>query len=94
MRNFLATLALASSIMMAPLAFAGERTMTFAIDHMTCALCPYTVKSAMAAVPGVTKVAVSFEDKTATVTFDDTSTNVDAIALASTNAGYPATLKE
>ncbi|MGH6881247.1 MAG: heavy-metal-associated domain-containing protein [Hypericibacter sp.] len=44
----------------------------------------------MAAVPGVAKVAVSFEAKTATVTFDDARTNPDAIATASMNAGYPA----
>jgi mercuric ion binding protein len=44
----------------------------------------------MAAVRGVAKVAVSFEAKTATVTFDDAKTNPDAIAAASSNAGYPA----
>jgi mercuric ion binding protein len=48
------------------------------------------VKSSMAAVRGVAKVAVSFEAKTATVTFDDAKTNPDAIAAASSNAGYPA----
>jgi len=44
----------------------------------------------MAAVPGVAKVEVSFQAKTATVTFDDTKTNPNAIATASLNAGYPA----
>jgi mercuric ion binding protein len=44
----------------------------------------------MAAVPGVSTVAVSFEAKTATVTFDDAQTTPDAIAAASMNAGYPA----
>ncbi len=44
----------------------------------------------MAAVPGVAKVAVSLEAKTATVIFDDAKTNPDAIATASMNAGYPA----
>jgi len=48
------------------------------------------VKTSMAAVPGVSTVAVSFEAKTATVTFDDAKTNPDAIATASMNAGYPA----
>jgi len=38
----------------------------------------------------VTKVAVSFEAQTATVTFDDAKTNPDAIAAASMDAGYPA----
>jgi mercuric ion binding protein len=73
-----------------PAAFAAERTITFAVDNMTCAACPYIVKNSMAAVPGVAKVIVSFEAKTATVTFDDAKANADAIAAASMNAGYPA----
>ena len=86
----LSVLALVGSLMLAPTAWAGERTVTFAVDNMTCASCPYIVKESMAAVPGVGKVVVSFQAKTATVTFDDTKTNLDAIATASLNAGYPA----
>ena len=44
----------------------------------------------MAAVPGVANVTVSFESKTATVTFDDAKTNPGAIAAASSSAGFPA----
>lgn len=90
MKNYLSTLALIGSVIAAPAAWAGERTVTFVIDNMTCASCPYIVKTSMAAVAGVTKVAVSFKAKTATVTFDDAKTNADAIAAASMNAGYPA----
>lgn len=77
-------------LILAPVAWAGERTVTFAVDNMTCASCPFIVKTTMAAVPGVANVTVSFEAKTASVTFDDTKTNPDAIAAASMNAGYPA----
>lgn len=90
MKKSLSAFALIASVMTAPAAFAGERTVTFAIDNMTCASCPYIVKTSMAVVTGVAKVAVSFEAKTATVTFDDAKTNPDAIAAASMNAGYPA----
>lgn len=90
MKTYLSALALIASVMTAPAAFAAERTITFAVDNMTCASCPYIVKTSMAAVPGVTKVAVSFEAKIATVTFDDAKTSADAIAAASMNAGYPA----
>jgi len=90
MKKSLSAFALIGSMMVAPAAWAGERTITFAVDNMTCASCPYIVKNSMAAVPGVAKVAVSFEAKTATVTFDDTKTSPDAIAAASMNAGYPA----
>jgi mercuric ion binding protein len=90
MKKSLHALALIASVTAAPAAFAAERTVTFAVDNMTCASCPYIVKTSMAAVPGVTTVAVSFEAKSATVTFDDAKTNADAIAAASMNAGYPA----
>ena len=71
MKKSLSALALIMSVMTAPAVFATERTVTFAIDNMTCASCPYIVKTSMAAVPGVSTVAVSFEAKTATVTFDE-----------------------
>ena len=90
MKKSLSALALIMSVMTAPAVFATERTVTFAIDNMTCASCPYIVKTSMAAVPGVANVTVSFEAKTATVTFDDAKTSTDAIAAASMNAGYPA----
>ena len=43
--------------------------------------------------PGVTKVAVSYKDKTAIVTFDDAKTGVNALTTATTNAGYPSVPK-
>jgi mercuric ion binding protein len=94
MKKSLSVFALIAAVMTASTAFAGERTITFAVDNMTCASCPYIVKNSMAAVPGVEKVAVSFQAKTATVTFDDARTNADTIAAASMNAGYPAHLRQ
>ena len=35
---------------------AAEQTVTFAVDNMTCALCPLTVKTAMSGVNGVQSV--------------------------------------
>lgn len=68
----------------------NTRTATFDVENMTCALCPITVRKAMAAVPGVSKVEVDFESKTATVAFDPAAASSADIAAASTNAGYPA----
>lgn len=68
----------------------ATQTTTFAIDNMTCALCPVTVRKAMEGVKGVKSVTVDFDAKTATVVFDPSLTNLDAIAAASTDAGYPA----
>jgi mercuric ion binding protein len=90
MNKYLSALPLIVSMMAAPAAFAGEHTVTFAVGNMYCASCPYIVKSSMAAVPGVAKVAVSFQAKTATVIFDDAKTNPEAIAAASMKSGYPA----
>lgn len=74
-------------------AFAADRTITLAVQNMYCAACPHTVKSSLQAVPGVKAVSVSFQDKTAIVTFDDAKTNVKALTTATTNAGYPSSPK-
>lgn len=69
------------------------RAAKFLIAKMTCATCPITVKTAISRVAGVKSVDVNFEAKTATVVFDPKKTNLKQIAAASTNAGFPATLK-
>jgi periplasmic mercuric ion binding protein len=85
--------ALALGLAASSAAFAAERTVTLAVHNMYCAACPYTVKSSLQAVPGVKAVSVSFENKTAVVTFDDAKTNVKALTTATTNAGYPSAPK-
>lgn len=71
----------------------AAETATFTVENMTCALCPVTVKKAMAGVNGVNSVTVDFEAKTATVVFDPSVTSAESIAAASTGAGYPAAPK-
>ncbi len=88
-----ATAAAPSSAHAAVVQPATAKTETFAVENMTCALCPVTVRKAMAGVRGVRSVAVHFDTKLATVIFDPSKTTADAIAAASTNAGYPAMLK-
>ncbi|MER9506780.1 cation transporter [Mesorhizobium sp. M0579] len=90
MQNLLSAFFVGGITLAAPAAFAAERTVTFSVDNMTCASCPYIVKTSMASVAGVDNVAISLEAMTATVTFDDGKTTAEAIAAASTNAGYPA----
>lgn len=68
----------------------GLRTQVFTVEQMTCATCPITVRTAMAAVTGVSAVVVDFDTKKATVTFDPMVATPQQIADASTNAGYPA----
>ncbi len=71
---------------------AAKRTITLAVENMTCATCPLTVKKALSAVPGVSKVEVSLEKQNAVVIFDDAKTTIEALAEASTNVGFPAKL--
>ncbi len=70
-------------------ALAAERTVTLAVDKMTCVTCPYIVKQALTRVAGVTRAEVSFEDRRALVTFDDTKANVAALTKATADAGFP-----
>jgi mercuric ion binding protein len=79
----------AALLLSAGTAFAAEKTVTLKVDNMTCASCPVIVKGSLAKVDGVSAAKVSFEKKTATVTFDDAKTNVAALVAATTNAGYP-----
>ena len=72
---------------------AASQTATFAIENMTCALCPVTVRKAMESVRGVVSVSIDFEAKAATVVFDPAVTRAEAISAAATNAGYPASVR-
>lgn len=64
---------------------------TFAIENMTCAACPITVKRAMSRIEGVSHIAVDFKAKTATAEFNPNQTTREEIAKASTDVGFPAT---
>ncbi len=70
-----------------------QQNATFSIAHMTCKMCIITVRKAMENVDGVIKAKVDYKNKVAQVIFDNSKTSVKEIALASTNAGYPATLR-
>lgn len=98
MRKILPFFALLSLIAMAnPLMTtqAGEtKTVTLAVKNMTCALCPLTVRKSLEKVDGVIKANADYDTKTATVTFDPGKTDVAALTRATTNAGYPSTVKE
>jgi len=69
---------------------AAEQTQSFAIENMTCATCPITVRKAMERVDGVQSVKVDYDTKTAVVVFDPAITTAKAIGDASTGVGYPA----
>lgn len=70
------------------------KTVTLAVQNMTCELCPITVKKSLENVPGVGTVKVDFAKKTATVTYDAVKTHLDTLTKATTNAGYPSTVQK
>jgi periplasmic mercuric ion binding protein len=93
MNKFMTSAAFALCLLASSAAFTAEQTVALAVQNMYCAACPHTVKASLEAVPGVAKVAVSYQDKTAIVTFDDSKTDVKTLTDATTSAGYPSAPK-
>lgn len=72
---------------------AAEKKVVLEVKNMTCATCPITVKLSLKDVDGVKDVDISFADKTASVTFDDAVTNNLELTEATTDAGYPSSVR-
>jgi mercuric ion binding protein len=71
---------------------AALRTVTLAVENMTCGTCPIVVRKALERVSGVTATAIDFDKKTATVTFDPDKTTSAKLIEATTQAGFPSKL--
>ncbi len=93
MSNLLARTIFAVGIVTSSGAFAADKTITLSVKNMDCAACPSIVKGSLEAVPGVTKVGVSYKERTATVVYDDTKADVNQLTSATTNVGYPSAPK-
>jgi periplasmic mercuric ion binding protein len=91
--RLLTTLLIGLGLLSSSPAVAAERTIILSVQNMYCADCPFVVKKSLEAVPGVARVTVSYKDKTATVTCDDSRADLKALTGATTNAGYPSTPK-
>ena len=89
-------LLLSAALALFPLAaLAGiPQTVTLDVKNMTCALCPITVRKALEKVPGVADAKVDFDRKTATVTFDPDKADAATLIKATTEAGYPSSMKQ
>ena len=71
----------------------GDQTVTFDVEKMTCATCPIAVRKAMQRVDGVKEVSVDLDTKTAIVTFDSSITTAMEIGGASTDVGFPTSVR-
>lgn len=93
MTKFTTSLVLGLLIVSSGAAMAEQRTVTLAVENMYCEACPYIVKKTIEKVSGVSKVTVSFKEKTAVVVFDDARTQVNDLTNAATKAGFPSVPK-
>jgi len=95
-RPIVATAALVVALSPLP-ARAAEKTVVLDVENATCELCAPIIKKSLSQVSGVKTVqiaeATANSVAVATVTFDDASADVAKLIAASTNAGYPAHLR-
>ena len=73
---------------------ATPRTAVLDVQNMSCNLCPVTVKKSLQKVPGVSQARIDSDNKTAIVSFDAEKTGTAALIRATTDAGYPSTLRK
>lgn len=71
-----------------------QKRVVLDVENMTCAVCPLTVKKALGKVPGVTRVAVDYRHMTATVDYDSGKATAADLITATTNAGYPSSVRK
>lgn len=93
MKVFLAAITTLSLVIGMATASEADETVSFDVEKMTCATCPIAVRKAMQRVDGVKEVEVSLENKSAVVTFDSNMTTAEEIGQASTDVGFPATIR-
>ena len=74
--------------------FAAEQFVTLSIPSMDCPVCPITIKKSLQKVSGVKSVDVSYQNKTAIVSFDNQLTDTDKLLKATENVGYPSVLEK
>lgn len=71
-----------------------QETVTLDVPGMFCPTCPFTVRKSLENIDGVSEVKTSSETKTAIVTYEPSKVNVDALIKATTDVGYPSTVRK
>jgi periplasmic mercuric ion binding protein len=93
MKKLVAYAAFLAVVVASPAAMAADRTITLSLKNVDCAAYPSIVKASLQAVRGVARVAVSYKDRTAIITYDDAKADVNQLTSATTKAGYPSASK-
>jgi len=66
----------------------ANKTITLAVEGMTCEGCENTVKESVEKLPGIESATASCKEKTAVVSFDSTQSSTADISKAITDVGY------
>lgn len=66
----------------------ANKTITLAVEGMTCEGCESSVKESVEKLPGIASAKASFTEKTAIVSYDSTLTKTEDISKAITDVGY------
>lgn len=69
---------------------ASENTTEISLPTIQCGMCVRTIEKALNKVDGIINIGVNVENKKATVTYDDTKTDLSKIETAISKAGYDA----
>ena len=67
----------------------GDKTIVLNVSSMTCGGCVNHITKTLSAVEGVDDVTVSLETKSASVVYNPTKVQPEALAAAVVKAGYP-----
>lgn len=81
-----------SSVCFASVALAAPQSTQIKIDTMACGPDPHVIKDSLSAIKGVDQVIVSLEQKSVTVSFDNSQTNLDALMAAIATTGHASLL--
>jgi copper chaperone len=58
------------------------------VDGMTCGHCVETINLAVGGLPGVNSVAVHLDNKSVTIDFDESTTDLETISSSIIEAGF------
>lgn len=95
MKTMLRVALTAFTILAVGAAVAAPRVATLELQNMSCVACAPIVKKTLSRIEGVRQVSVLERAGAATVTvlFDDEKVSAEALARATTNAGFPSSVR-
>lgn len=94
MRKTLIPFVILCTLLLNGFLLAGEKTVEISLPTIQCGTCVKTIGKALNKLEGFTNIDIDIENHKATVTFDDTKTDLSKIEDAISGAGYDANDKK